>query len=166
MRKILFRTTAFLVLALAAALPAYAQTIEEKIEDLYHVSVGFPEGFDSSYALLTALNDEDEVVACLEAIGQYYWQIGQAWEQQCRDAHGGFGPDYWECIRNNSNTSLAFWARDSIYVLRTSNASWLDTATGRNMHNAKQTTNMLMPGSWEAGIEYAMPAVRQMLVCN
>lgn len=144
----------------------FSQNAAESINNLYFVSVAYPESFDDSADLFVAVVEERAMIlGCLAPLRNTYMAMGAAAIEQCQSAHGAGTEAYWNCIKNDPSASMAFWANDLALLLDEKVNSWLDTHTGQTMMTAKQLMEAFQPGLWVQSIQAGMPMIRQMIVC-
>jgi hypothetical protein len=159
------RTFFIIAVMLISAGKAHAQNVSTKLHDLYFQSIAYPENFDTSFELLEASGAlKNEARPCLIYLKDGYFQLGQAAIKHCENTHGGDTASVWECKKNDPNASMFIWARDMVQVLD-GNVKWTDTLMGSNMLTAKSTLELFQPGLWAQGVQWGMPALRQMIVC-
>lgn len=163
--KFLWFFTIALVISLLSINPLFGQQESQNVVGLYFQSVAFPEEFDTSFELLEASGEsKNEILTCLVSLRDTYFPIAQVAIQQCDAAHGGNPDAHWECINNDQNAPMAYWAVGMIRVIN-EEQSWTGTYTGRNMSMAKALSESIAPGSWVEGIKMAMPMIQQQITC-
>ena len=95
----------------------HAQTTANTVHQLYFQSVAFPEEFDYSPELLEAAGlMKNEVMGCLVSLRNNYYQLAQAAIRQCEDAYPGNPEGHWQCIKDDTNASMAYWSNGMIGV--------------------------------------------------
>lgn len=143
----------------------HAQDTSSTVRNLYFVSVAHPESFDDSLDLdLAKLNPQGPLV-CLDAIQSTYYALAKAVIDHCQNAYGAGTKKEWECIKDDQNASLAYWANGMISVVN-EDKSWVNTFTGSNMLIAKAIAEQIQHGFWVETVKMSMPIIQKMISCS